>query len=188
MKDVVKISKATMYEILYNWNFGAQPASIQYVANPTMNKFGKEKFGVITAVKNIGCILGYDYENSIKLQMAREGFSQVEIDSFKAGKLWNGKGQRHGSSAIHVENKIDKKATGNKEITIIKKYVSYKWQQTFKSFMFDKDLNLLSKADLVGCFPEKSESFLQNPIHPRELGLDNVRKIKFKKVTYIIEG
>jgi hypothetical protein len=175
MKNVVKLTKQKLINILINWNYGAQPASVQYVINPTLSAIGKAKFGQITSVKNCGGFVGYIYENSVKTEIKKENFSQSEIDSFMAQPLWKGVGRRISTACSeHI-----KKGT---------KYLTFKYQQTFKSYFFDKDLNLLTSNDLLNCFPEKADSFLENPVYHREINIDNVRKLKFKRVTYIIEG
>ena len=51
MKSTVKITKAELIKMLLNWNYGAQPVSIQYVTEPKLNKEGKARFGTITKME-----------------------------------------------------------------------------------------------------------------------------------------
>ena len=172
MKKEVKINKAELKNMLLNWNFGAQPVSIQYLTSPKINKDGKKLFGDVVKIANVGGMIGYDYENSVNLQLIREG----KEPNFKRLPLWNGKGI-HKSTALveHVDN-------GNE-------YLSYKYQQTFRSFLFDSLLNPITNEELKEYFykSSKNQYFVnQNMIEPRTVKLDNIRKLKFKKTTYIV--
>lgn len=173
MKNVKKITVKELTEMLLNWNFGAQPASIQYVTSPKLNKDGKAKFGQITKIANIGCLIGYSYENSVNNQLERE---QKERE-FIAQPLWNGKGKRLSTAlSTHIEKNSF--------------YLTYKAQQTFKSFYFAENLDLISLKDLKPYFPDntpKNQGVESgNEVHHREISLDNIRKLKFKKMTYIL--
>ena len=169
MKNTIKITKAQLISILMNWNHGAQPAAVQYVKTPRLNKEGKARFGEVTRIANIGIMLGYNYTNSVNNQREREN----ELRTFMAQKLWKGKGKRISSAlSTHIE-----KGTF---------YMSYKAQQTFKSFHFDSALNLIPVALLKPFFPvykSKSQG-TEKAVYHREISIDNIRRLKFKKTTY----
>jgi hypothetical protein len=171
MKNTVKISKADFIKMLLTWNLGAQPASIQYVTEPKLTAEGKKRFGNITKIANVGGMIGYSYENSVNNQLERENKER----EFMAQPLWKGKGKRLSPAlATHIEN-------GNF-------YLTYKAQQTFKSFHFDINLNFVPYAILKSFFPE-SKNYSQgvnegSEVHHREIKIDNVRRVKIKKVTY----
>jgi hypothetical protein len=171
MKNTVKITKAQLVEMLKNWNFGAQPAAVQYVTTPKLTKEGKQKFGDVTRIANIGIMLGYNYTNSVNNQREREN----ELRDFMAQPLWKGKGKRL-SPAL---------ATHEEKGTF---YMSYKAQQTFKSFHMDAVLNLIPLKDIKPFFPE-SKNYSQGTekaIYHREISIDNIRRLKFRKTTYEI--
>lgn len=173
MRSEIKITKSELIEMLKNWNFGAQPASIQYKTEPTLNKEGKAKFGTITRLANVGVFIGYSYENSVNNELERE---HKERD-FLAQQLWNGKGKRISLAlSTHTE-----KGTY---------YLTYKAQKTFKSFHFDNALNFIPNAIIKAYFPLKTPSNQGvnegKEIMHRELSIDNIIRLKFKKKTYVI--
>jgi len=167
----VKITKAQLVQMLKDWSHGAQPASVQYVTTPKMNAEGKRKFGEVTRMAYIGVMLGYNYTNSVNNQREREN----ELRTFMAQQLWNGKGKRLSPAlAMHVEKETY--------------YMSYKMQQTMKSFHFDSVLNFIPVALLKPYFPQyknKSQGTMKEVYH-REISIDNIRRLKFKNCTYEI--
>ena len=170
----VTITVAQLKEMLLNWNFGAQPVSIQYVTSPKLTKEGKARFGEVTKIANVGAMVGYCYENSVNNQLEREGKEK----EFMAQSLWNGKGKR---LSLALTTHIEKGSF----------YLTYKAQQTFKSFHFDAVLNLIPYAILKPYFPAsdpaKSQG-VEKAVYHREIALENVRKIKIKGITYSIAG
>ena len=174
MKNAITITTSELINMLRNWNHGAQPASIQYVTSPDLNASGKARFGEITKIANIGCMIGYNYTNSVNNQREREG----ELKDFMAQPLWKGAGKRISTAlATHIS-----KGTF---------YLTYKKQATFKSFHFDSVLNLIPNALLVPYYKSQgdySNQGVDKPVYHREISIDNVKRLKFKKQTYIIEG
>lgn len=174
MRNQKNITLAELKEMLLNWNHGAQPVSIQYVTTPKLQKAGREKFGAVTKIANIGAMVGYKYENSVNNQREREN----ELKDFMSQPLWRGKGKRLSTAlSTHVE-----KGTF---------YLTYKKQQTFKSFHFDSVLNFIPMAILRDYFPPYTppkNQGVEKVVHHREISLENVRKLKLKKVTYNIVG
>lgn len=168
----VQITVAQFITMLLTWDLGAQPVSIQYVTSPKLTKEGKAKFGEIVKIANIGAMVGYKYENSVNNQREREG----ELADFMSKPLWNGKGKRLSTAlSMHVE-----KGTH---------YLTYKKQQTFRSFHFDTALNFLPIALLRPFFPKSDPSKYQGidkPVYHREINIDNVRKLKVRKTTYTV--
>ena len=156
--------------MLKNWNHGAQPVSLQYVTEPKLNKDGKTKFGQVTKIANVGAMVGYCYENSVNNQLERE---QKERE-FVSQSLWNGKGKRISPAlSTHIE-----KGTF---------YLTYKAQQTFKSLHLDAALNLIPVALLKPYFPASDPAKYQGTekaVYHREIAIENIRRFKFKKVTY----
>ena len=173
MKNIVNITKDQLVDMLLNWNMGAQPVSIQYVTQPKLNKEGKIVFGSVTKVAKVGGMIGYIYENSVNNQLERE---HKERD-FMAKSLWNGKGKRLSKAlTMHTEKQT--------------LYLTYKLQQTFRSFYFDNDLNPLPKNEvkkyLTGSKPTNQGVNEGNEIHHREISINNVKKLKLKKITYVV--
>jgi len=170
MKNTVKISVTQFIEMLRNWNFGAQPVSIQYATEPKLNKAGKQRFGNVTKIANVGGLVGYCYENSVNNQLERENKER----EFISKPLWNGKGKRISTAlSTHIE-----------EGTF---YLTYKAQQTFKSFHFDSALNLIPLATLRPYFPQSNPAKYQGTeiaVYHREIAVENVRRFKFRKTTY----
>jgi len=169
MKATVKITRNELISMLLNWNFGAQPASIQYVTEPKLTKDGKNLFGTVTKVANVGVMIGYCYENSVNNQLERE---QKTAD-FMAAQLWNGKGKR---LSLALSTHTEKQSF----------YLTYKSQQTFKAFHFDSNLNLIANDVIKAYFPTTNYSSqgVDKAIMHREISIDNIRKLKFKKTTY----
>lgn len=172
MRNEIKISKTELVEMLRNWNFGAQPASIQYVTEPKLTAEGKAKFGIVTRIANVGVMIGYIYENSVNNQLEREAKER----DFMAKQLWNGKGKRVSHAlSTHVE-----KGTF---------YLTYKAQQTFRALHIDSALNIIPNAVIKAFFPVSDPSKYQGTdtaINHREISIENVRRLKFKKTTYVV--
>ena len=172
MKKTVKITKEELIEMLRNWNWGAQPAAIQYLTHPKLTKEGKVKFGEILKIANINAFIGYKYENSVNKQRERE----QEIADFLSKPLWNGKGKRLSTAlSMHVE-----KGTY---------YLTYKFERSLRAFHFDGALNFIPAALLKPFFPKSNPAKYQGvkkAIQHREINIDNVRKIKVRKTTYEI--
>jgi len=171
MKNTVRVSKDQLIEMLKNWNFGAQPASIQYITTPKLTKDGKILFGDIMKIANIGCMIGYVYENSVNNERERENLTK----NFIAKPLWNGKGIRISTAlSMHKE-----KGTF---------YLTYKHQQTFRSFYFDKNMVLIPNKIIKPYFPDntpKNQGVSEGKeIHHREVSIDNIVRVKFRKTTY----
>ena len=116
-------------------------------------------------------MIGYKYENSVNNQRERE---QKEKD-FLAQQLWRGAGKRLSTALAFNENK--------KQF-----YMSYKMQKTFKAFHFDGALNFIPKEVLKPFFPATSYSNqkIDKPVYHREVKIENIKKLKFRKTTYIV--
>jgi hypothetical protein len=172
MKNSVKITVNQLIEKLATWNKGAQPASIQYVTEPDLTKEGKQRFGNITKIANIGAMIGYSYENSVNNQRERE----EKLTNFMAEPLWKGAGMRISTAlAMHKTTK--------------KFYLSYKKQQTFRSFHFDQALNFIPSKILAPFFKSQGsydKQGVDKPVYHREISIENVKRLKFGGVTYEI--
>jgi len=171
MRNTIKITTVQLIEMLLNWSFGAQPASVQYETSPKLNKEGKTEYpDGITKIANVGVMIGYNYENSVNNQRKREN----EIADFMAQKLWRGKGKRLSPAlSTHLDNGSH--------------YLTYKMQQTFKSFYFDSVLNFIPKSLLKPFFPVYDTAKAQGvekAVYHRELKIANIRKLKFRGTTY----
>jgi len=169
MKATKKITVTEFKEMLEKWNFGAQPVSIQYVTEPKLIPEGKKRFGNVTKIANVGAMVGYVYENSVNNQLEREAKER----EFIAKPLWKSAGKRISTAlSTHVKKKTY--------------YLTYKAQQTFKSFHFDSALNLIPMSVLKPFFPVNDPSKYQGTdeaIYHREILLENVRRFKFKGIT-----
>lgn len=174
MKNTQKITREELVKMLMDWNFGAQPASVQSVTEPKINKLGKTIYGTITKIGAVNCILGFNYENAVKRQLVREGKNP---ELFVAKPIWNGKGHRLNSRLVqHV---------GTGEL-----YLSYKFERSLKAFHFDSVLNFIPKSVLSQYFYASSNRSqgTEKSIEIRMMKLANIRKIKFRKTTYEIIG
>ena len=174
MKNQVEITKTELVNMLTEWKFGAQPASIQYITEAALTKEGKKTFGTVKKVANVHCMIGYNYQNSVNNQRARE----EELKNFMAQPLWRGAGSRV-STAL---------ATHNTKGTF---YLTYKKVNTMKSFYFDADGNMLTTEELKSYFKpvyKPTNQGIEKVVNHREVGIDNVLKVKFRKTTYVIKG
>jgi hypothetical protein len=224
--NVIKhVSKQDLINLLLNWKFGTQPASIQYLTRPALNKEGKKLFGSIIKLANVGCLIGYNYQNSVNNKLLKENkirksneikvtkenlsndnpetnlsqnnslnnnlsqgnslneFNQKSFNNkfncnkFISGDLWHGKGKRISSCLVqHTEKNTF--------------YLSFKHQQTFKSFYLTDDLTPV-KSEVLENYLQGSKPTNQNvnegsEILHREILIDNIKKIKFKGITYLI--
>lgn len=199
MKNTKKLTISDAIQMLLNWNFGSQPSSVQYITTPELTPEGYEKFGTVTKIANVGVMLGYCYENSVNNAQEKLGLER----DFVSQALWNGAGKRINavmSEYVGLPMKV-KYATKNgqktdvvippteKEIAEYKrkqakvgtKHLSYKYQQTFRSFYLDGNMNLISYKELLPYFPARKDTPL---VEHREIELKNVKKIKFRKTTY----
>lgn len=171
MKNTIQVTRTEMREILRNWGYGSQTASVQYITDAKLTPEGKKKFGKVKKVANIGCMIGYVYPNSVNNQREREGL----LRDFLAEKLWKGAGERI-STALSTH-----KTKGTF-------YLTLKKQRTFRSFYFDGNGNQLTIEQLKPYFPVSDNNSgrqgVKTPVRHREIMLENVQKIKFKKTTH----
>jgi hypothetical protein len=169
MKTTEKMTISEFVNFLMNWNFGAQPVSLQYVTEPKLTAEGKRKFGEVTKIANVGGMVGYVYENSVNNQLEREGKER----EFVSQPLWKGAGKRINTAlSMHVAKQ--------------KYYLTYKAQNTFKSFHFDSVLNLIPNALIKQYFPQSDTAKYQGTetaIYHREIAVENVRRFKYKGKT-----
>jgi hypothetical protein len=169
MKNTEKMTISEFKNFLMNWNFGAQPVSLQYVTEPNLTAEGKRKFGEVTKIANIGAMVGYSYENSRNNELERAN----EERDFISQPLWKGKGKRLTSTlSTHIE-----KGTF---------YLTYKAQKTFRSFHFDSVLNLIPNDLIKMYFPDKKpvvHNGIETKVYPRELLLENLKRFKYKGKT-----
>ena len=172
MKNQKNISKQELIEMLRNWNFGAQPVSLQYVTEPKLTPEGKAKFGNVVKIANVGGMVGYVYENSVNNQLERENKEK----DFVAQPLWKGAGKRISTAlSMHVG-----KGTF---------YLTYKAQQTFRALHFDSALNFIPSAIIKQYFPASDPAKYQGTetaIYHREIAIENVKRLKFRKTTYVV--
>ena len=172
MRNEIKITKTELVKMLLNWNHGAQPASLQYVTEPKLTPEGRAKFGTVTKIANVGIMVGYIYENSVNNQLEREAKER----DFMSKQLWNGKGKRI-STAL------------SKHIEKGKFYLTYKAQQTMRSFYFDNALKPIPNAIIKAYFPKSDPAKSQGvdkPVYHREISIDNVKRLKYDGKTFII--
>ena len=177
MKNQRIISVKALEALLRTWNFGAQPASVQYVTTPDwVNVATARQFPDVKKIANVQIFLGAIYENSVNNELEREGLER----DFVAKPLWNGKGRRINTVlAEHTE-----KGT---------KYLTIKPQNTLRSIFFDMaKLIVYGKSELIPYLkpyvaPANQGVTEGKEISHREILLTNVRRLKFKKVTYIID-
>lgn len=175
MKNIVKITVAELKEMLLHWNYGAQPVSIQYVTEPDMNAANKKLFPEVVKIANVGGMIGYVYENSVNNQLERE----AKEAEFISKPLWNGKGKRLSKAlSTHVEK-------GNF-------YLTFKHQTTYKSIFLDT-MNLLvysnafMKPYLKPYVAPKNQGVSEGKeIQHREINIENIRRLKLKKVSYVV--
>lgn len=172
---VIKITLSQLVTMLLTWNFGAQPATIQYGTTPKIKKEGKLRFGDIFKLGAVNCIIDYDFEKAVNRQLKREGLEE----NFVVSSLWNGKGE-------HVNRRLIR------HIDTDMKYLAYKHERTLRSLHFDSALNFIPTVMLKPFFYATSKPKNQGVakvIKPRTLKLENIRKIKMMKKTYeIIPG
>ncbi len=177
MKNAVKITVEQLKEMLLNWNYGAQPVSVQYLVVPdwAKNEY-KDTYTNVRKFAHVGGMIGYVYQNSVNNQLEREGKER----EFISKPLWNGAGLRI-NSVLSTH-----KAKGTF-------YMTFKQQTTYRSLYFD----------LVD-FVAYSNKFMRNFLKPfkaptnqgvvegkeifhREISLENITKLKMRKVTYVIQ-
>lgn len=171
MRNVKKIRKSELVEMLLNCNFGSQPVSIQYVTEPKINKEGKKLFPNLIKIANIGGMIGYSYQNSVNNQLERESKEK----NFVSQTLWNGKGRRVNP---YISEHIEK---GDK-------YMTVKYQQSFMS-LFLSNNQLIDRSKVKPFLPVKYKNQSQgtdNEVIHLEININNIRKIKMRKTTYIL--
>ena len=172
MKNVKKITKVELTQMLINWNYGSQPISVQYITQPKLNKAGKLVFPSLTKIAAIGGMIGYSYENSVNNQLQRENKEK----DFISQSLWNGKGRRINKClSEHIEKG--------------EKYLTVKYQQSFISFYMNEN-QIVRREEVKPFLPPKAKNQSQGTekevVH-LEININNIRKIKMRKTTYLIE-
>ena len=170
--EIVKMTIAQFITMLLTWNFGAQPATIQYGSEPKIKKDGKLRFGNIFKLGAVNCIIDYDFEKAVRRQQAREGIEP----NFVVSALWNGKGEHINRRLVrHTDTDV--------------KYLAYKHERTLRSLHFDSALNFIPNVLLKPYFYATSaptNQGVEKYVKPRTLKLANIRKVKMMGKTYEI--
>lgn len=177
MKNVVKITQNDLKKMLESWSFGAQPVSLQYVTDPDMNAANKRLFPFLKKIANVGGMIGYVYQNSVNNELAREN----KESDFLAQPLWNGKGKRISTAlSTHIE-----KGTF---------YLTLKHQATYRSIFLDTEKLVVYSYNQIKEYlkpyvaPQNQGVNEGREINHREISLGNIRRLKLRKVTYLVEG
>lgn len=163
LKMNVQMTENELLAMLDAWTRGTTTASVSYESTPKINKYGKETYGSLTKVAKIGCIIGYDYENSVNNQREREEM----LRDFMSASLWGGNGERVTPATSRH------KVSG-------KRYLTYKWQQTHEQSYFDADGNVVSSEDAKLCFYAKKPNASQGVdkvVNHREMALATIKEI-----------
>jgi len=177
MKNIVKITQDQLFEMLLNWNFGAQAVSVQYVTEPDfLNVATKRNFADVKKIANVGGMVGYVYQNSVNNQLERE---ELEKD-FVSKPLWNGAGHRINTAlSTHL-------AKG-------KYYMTFKHQTTYRSIFIDFMSLIVYSHNQLKPFlkpfvaPTNQGVTEGKEIFHREISLENILKLKMKKITYVVQ-
>jgi len=181
-RKVLRMTPDQLLAFLLNWNFGAQPASIQYVTTPDLIAEGREKFGKVTKVGAVQGMIGYSYENSVNKQKVREG---QEAD-FVTQPLWGGYGEVLNSAV--AKRKVTKTVQKDKVKSKVETgevifYLRYKYENTLRGLHYDRVLNFIPKSVLKQYlkpyYAPKSQG-VENEVHARTLKLENIRRLRFK--------
>ena len=172
MRQIIEITIPQLIILLTNWNFGAQPATIQYSSTPKINKAGKTLFGNILKLGAVNCIIDFDFAKAVNRRLTKEGKSA----DFVAQPLWKGKG-------VHINRRIVQHVDKG---TV---YLQFKYEKQLKSLHFDSVLNFIPSALLRPYMYKQSAPTNQGvsegaEIKPRTLKIENIRRIKMKGVTY----
>lgn len=176
MRIIKKITLAELEQMLLTWNFGAQPATIQYQTEPKINKEGKLRFEGLMKIGAVNCMIDFDFEGAVNRRLKKEG----KEANFKVQQLWKGKGQHVNRRLVkHVETDV--------------KYLSYKYQRSLRSLHFDSALNFIPSVLLKPYFYKSSKPTNQgvnegSEILPRTMKLTNIRKIRMMKTEFQIVG
>ena len=172
MREIIEITIPQLIALLTNWNFGAQPATIQYSTTAKINKAGKTLFGNILKLGAVNCIIDFDFAGAVNRRLGKEG----KPANFVAQPLWKGKGE-------HVNRRIVRHVDKGTM------YLQFKYQRQLKSLHFDSVLNFIPSTLLRPYMYKVSAPTNQGvdegaEIKPRTLKIENIRRIKMKNVTY----
>ena len=181
-RKVLRMTPDQLLAFLLKWNFGAQPASIQYVTSPALIAEGKEKFGKVTKVGAVQGMIGYNYENSVNKQKVREG----QDADFVVKPLWGGYGDVLNSAV--AKRKVTKTVQKDKVKSKVETgevifYLRYKYENTLRGLHYDRVLNFIPKSVLKPFlkpyYAPKSQG-VEQEVHARTLKLENIRRLRFK--------
>ena len=184
VRPTFRMTANQLMDFMNAWNFGSQPASVQYVTEPALLAGAKDAFGSVSKVGAVQCLIGYDYEKSVIAQREREGVANPA--DFQAESLWNGYGIVLNSRLAKRKVTKVRQKNGEKfreETGEVIYYLRYKHTNTLKALHFDSVLNFIPTALLKPYFkpyyaPKKQE--LEKVIKPRTLKIENVRRLRFK--------
>jgi len=167
---VIKLTLSELISLFLNWNYGAQPATIQYETKPKIKKEGLSLFQGLFKLGAVNCMIDFDFAKAVNRQLKREG----KAETFVAQAIWNGKGE-------HINRRLVR------HIETDAKYLMYKHQKTLRSLHFDGALNFIPNALLKQYFYASSKPTNQGTdkiIVPRTLKIENIRRIKMLGATY----
>jgi len=184
VRKVIRVTVEQLQDMLLNWKFGSQPASVQYVTNPYLIPEGKEKFGKVTKIGSASIILGYDYENSVNKQRTREGVEE----KFAAQPLWKGYGEVLSSTLAKRKVTKKKQVKGEKfdiETGEVIYYLRYKHEKSLRALHFDSAMAFLPSSLIKPFFKPyygAKNQGVEKEVVARTLKLENVRRLRFRSM------
>ena len=167
-KTIVNVSEAV--NIISRTVKGTMAVSIDAATAPKMNKTGNPYFGRITKFCRMDGLIGFDYENSVNNQAAREGKEERDAKGRAWGTLT--------ADRLFVTHKGEY-------------YLQMKVQSTDTPVYKDETGAIVDKATLAPFMPERGEksstqSDLEKEIIIRDVKMSNVKGMRFNGGEYEI--
>lgn len=163
------ITRNKFFEMLVNWNMGAQPVSMVTETLPKVKKESKQRFGIIKKHTYYNCFFGTNYEAAVNRRLEKEG---KDTDFQSETPMWMQK----------INN-----VCGHHKADASKRYVIYSEPKPHKKLYFDIALNIVQEGEIdfyTSGKPRKQG--LDKPFNYRTVKLENIKTVTLRGIKYVL--
>ena len=169
MTQTQQITRDDFFQILVNWNKGAQPISLVTETLPKVKKETKQMFGIIKKHSYFNAFFGTNYEAAVNRKRVKE---DKEPDFQAETPVWMTK----------INN-----VCGHHKSDVSKRYVIYSEPKPLKKLYFDIALNIVQEKDIVFYASGKPQKQgLDKPMKYRTVKLENVKTCTMQGKKYVL--
>lgn len=167
--QTITITRDKFFNILVNWNKGAQPVSMVTETLPKVKKETKQQYGIIKKHTYYNCFFGTNYEAAVSRRLEKEG---KDPDFQTETPVWMEK----------INN-----VCGHHKTDTNKRYVIYSEPKPHKKLYFDIALNMVEEKNIMFYATSKpKKQGLDKPFKYRTVKLENVKTVTLQNKKYVL--